>query len=877
MADTVNINLNVNADNSMKSLRQMKMEMKELQIQMTNTTDPTRFKQLEAEFAILRNDMKDTSAAMKYMDPGEILGGWVKMTQGVVGSFAAITGAMSLFGNESEEIQAIEKKSMAIIQVMMGLEQARQLLIDGGGKAERKTLISSTAAWLAKTLGIKSTTKATAENTVATKTNAVMTGAQTAATGGATIATRLLGVAMKALPIFAIIGAVVGLVAAFKSLFKGTEQSTAAMEAYKISSENVNNSLRESAELTADYIASAEDANIRLKIIRGEMTQGEADKLKNKQEYDKKYTESIEKASGDYARIEQKRRDADLKAAEAYDNIMAQGRDKFLEADAEANRIRNKAKREYDKEIEQNEKEHQTRITNAKKEFEDNNAIVDEQNRKDQINKWQQFWNSYLSAYRKWQDKVKDIQIGLIADEKERDLAKAEEDKKRMIRELEESEIFKNKLTNPEEEAKRLKLVKDAQIAIEQEYNKNVFAIYEKYDKEEEDKLKESVDYKKNIIEQNKKENDKYYDSLLAAGNLDEEQTKEILDKKRQSNYDYYNDLLKLAEDEAKKDGVVTAEELANIDKLIKKRDEYTKVIKAGDEVIVKSAKTTGEKVKEFFDKNQEQINLYADELAKLGYNLSSIFSNLTEMMMINIDIIDKAYNDRYESASTTLDKELEKAKKVWGEESNQYKSLVAEKTRIDDDKKRHDDKMEADRKAAQNKYAKAQISIQMATATSELAKGLVATWTGSIMELGPVAGPILATALSGVLLGVYGAQMALMSKQMSAVGKMKLGGLITGPSHENGGVMRELEGGEAVINARSMSMPGVRGIASRLNELGGGVAFDNSDSSLLTVDSDSIANTVIKSVKGIPIYVSLNDINDANKKVQVIQNKTSF
>jgi len=57
--------------------------------------------------------------------------------------------------------------------------------------------------------------------------------------------------------------------------------------------------------------------------------------------------------------------------------------------------------------------------------------------------------------------------------------------------------------------------------------------------------------------------------------------------------------------------------------------------------------------------------------------------------------------------------------------------------------------------------------------------------------------------------------------------------GIIVGPSHELGGVKRELEGGEAVINKISMMMKDKftcegtpREIASAVNELGGGVGF---------------------------------------------------
>jgi hypothetical protein len=60
-----------------------------------------------------------------------------------------------------------------------------------------------------------------------------------------------------------------------------------------------------------------------------------------------------------------------------------------------------------------------------------------------------------------------------------------------------------------------------------------------------------------------------------------------------------------------------------------------------------------------------------------------------------------------------------------------------------------------------------------------------------------------------------------------------KQGGIVQGPSHEQGGVrfniggvVNELEGGEGVINKQSMGIPWVKSLASQLNQIGGGVRF---------------------------------------------------
>ncbi|KKL87239.1 hypothetical protein LCGC14_1936710, partial [marine sediment metagenome] len=58
---------------------------------------------------------------------------------------------------------------------------------------------------------------------------------------------------------------------------------------------------------------------------------------------------------------------------------------------------------------------------------------------------------------------------------------------------------------------------------------------------------------------------------------------------------------------------------------------------------------------------------------------------------------------------------------------------------------------------------------------------------------------------------------------------RFAVGGFIEGPSHALGGVNINAEGGEGMINARSMAMPGVRAAASALNQRGGyGIKFQD-------------------------------------------------
>jgi hypothetical protein len=87
---------------------------------------------------------------------------------------------------------------------------------------------------------------------------------------------------------------------------------------------------------------------------------------------------------------------------------------------------------------------------------------------------------------------------------------------------------------------------------------------------------------------------------------------------------------------------------------------------------------------------------------------------------------------------------------------------------------------------------------------------------------------------LAGVAAALGAVQIAAIASQKCAQGGVlaEEGGIIQGPSHENGGVPFtiggrpgfEAEGGEAIINKRSTSM--FKPLLSRINAAGGGVTF---------------------------------------------------
>lgn len=137
-----------------------------------------------------------------------------------------------------------------------------------------------------------------------------------------------------------------------------------------------------------------------------------------------------------------------------------------------------------------------------------------------------------------------------------------------------------------------------------------------------------------------------------------------------------------------------------------------------------------------------------------------------------------------------------------------------------------------------------------------------------------------IATTLATVMANIAKAKQ-LVAKEKEP--KYADGGEITGPSHANGGVHIEAEGGEAIINKRSMSNPLLRSIASAINVAGGGVPFSNvpilpSSTGTIGIDQDALKQAFTEALKDMPSpVVSVVEISQVQNRVKTIENNASL
>jgi len=251
----INIRLNVLGEQGLKSIKDYREEIKLLDKSMQSAAasgDNVQFDKLAARMGEIKEDMGDLRQEMKYLDPGNLILGFTKLAQGMVGSFGAVTGILDLVGVKNEELQEIQKKSMVIIQVLTSLESARSLI-------EGKGLIQGLAGQ-AKRLVMMGAVKAGMISEIAV-------------TEGATIAQLKLNAAVLANPYVLAAAAIIALVAALAYFVTSENAAEEAARNATIAQDNYNASIKETIAIGADAREGLEQSIDKYNLLTGAITE----------------------------------------------------------------------------------------------------------------------------------------------------------------------------------------------------------------------------------------------------------------------------------------------------------------------------------------------------------------------------------------------------------------------------------------------------------------------------------------------------------------------------------------------------------------------------------------------------------------------------
>lgn len=250
-----------------------------------------------------------------------------------------------------------------------------------------------------------------------------------------------------------------------------------------------------------------------------------------------------------------------------------------------------------------------------------------------------------------------------------------------------------------------------------------------------------------------------------------------------------------------------------------------------------------------------DQFSQYSSKVQELLSSFNSILSGLDERRTQEIE---QKYSDQETALANSLEQGL-----ITQEEYN------ARQVKADKEKEKELAKIER-QKAIRDRVA-------------SLFKIAIDTATGIMQSVAssPLTGGLPWSAIVGAIGAAQVAAVLAQPLPQAAKGRY-----VQGPSHANGGVQLEVEGGEAVINKRSTSM--FLPLLSALNQLGGGVPFTrpgadggytirSTTSSSAGLTSKEMKATIKEAFADVKVVATIEDIRREDAKYVDIEAAGTF
>lgn len=287
-------------------IRELREEMALYREQYGDQT--AKYREMAAELGRLQDIQGDIQTQGKILSNDEAqFQGIISGLNGVVGGFTAAQGAVALFAGENENLQKIMLKVQSLMSTTMGLQQVSQALnkdsafrlatINGlkewwnkltaigrgeqvaetvAKTADTTATIAQTSATTTNTAAVQANTAEKTGNATATSGAAAAQGVQTASAVAGTAANiglagafRMVGAAIKSIPVFGWILAGISALIALVSHFvgKANEAKKAAEEWYQSIAENAYKPIATIEELSVKWNALGDDLEAKKQFI----------------------------------------------------------------------------------------------------------------------------------------------------------------------------------------------------------------------------------------------------------------------------------------------------------------------------------------------------------------------------------------------------------------------------------------------------------------------------------------------------------------------------------------------------------------------------------------------------------------------------------
>lgn len=816
--DNINIKINVDATKSEQSttnykakIRELKEEMVQLQVETNGLADATeeqraRYDELQKQAGQLQDALSDVGARIRASaDDYQNFNAVMEGAKGITAFAQGVAGVTSLLGINNDAVTKSIQVMMSLQSIMTSLNTVQQVFNkDSKVRIALQKLVNS---------GIV---------------------AEGVATQGATVAQKAFNIALKACPIFILVGVITSVIAAYSKLKDSQAQAAQAAQERHEEEMRQLEELRDKNKQLANEIANRDIYALDLKSLI---------ELRNST------TDNFTKMAAQYAIFEKATGRTAKNITEAY-NVTEKVQQQFADS----------VQRVFNERI----PKAMSRTGDAMQNYKDLTELLAQQ----QENLTQATRPGDIEF---WKNAIEKTSVKL-------------QTYKQIIADAEKEVIKLNKAHTTTAAATVTTVAND----------------YSELEKINSNYLKQKEDAEARTNKYIEAEQEKTLNGKKKNLKAEYESIVESVDVAKSQYADYYNSL-------SEEEKAHLGERLLSIEEFNKSQDELQKkalqnykdeVAKINEEIRNEAIKSERERID-----NQNEID---SEILQARLN------NLKEGSEEYFELQQEIEEERWEQQKEDLRRRLEDKQLTQAEfdelETEYFRQHQQNLTAIQDEEDRKRIELTENRistvgsilsnmsnfvstlmeteleeaegnerkqKEIKKKYATAQAMMKIGQIGIDTALGIMGVWS-QVMELGPIAGPILGAILSATIGALGIANTAKAVQEKNKIMKAKRGAYIVGPSHAEGGVPYELEGGEAVLNKRAMSIPAYRNMASAMNVATGGVAFPGTNPNAgmtAMVDRNTLKSIVQETVAGIaaiPVVVSEESITNAQRNVGV-------
>lgn len=401
----IEIDLSVNDEDSVAKVEgkvvSLKSQLKQMKAELASgKLDNEAFNKLAAEAGALEDRIGDVNQRVKNLaSDSQKLDGFISITQGIVGGFAAVQGITALVGDENEDLQKTMVKLQAAMSALSGIQ------------AVANTLNKDSAA-------------ITALTTAKTYAQAAATSVMAFAMGGATVAAKALRIALLATGIGAIIVALTTLIPMIYDWVSGTGDQEEAQK-------KLNDEIDRGNDLLDSYTKDIQ-ASTKMQIIEAKKLNASNDTIRQleKQGRDREYErlqKDVDKKIELYANSASAGKEASDKALKDRDdainkmydmNRANEIADAQAELDSQNERLEQNKKYEdeqkklRDKALEDIKAKNEENNALLKKYFEEQKAIIDEAHKVIEQQNFTDREKEYAALDEEFANKLKKIDVG---------------------------------------------------------------------------------------------------------------------------------------------------------------------------------------------------------------------------------------------------------------------------------------------------------------------------------------------------------------------------------------------------------------------------------------------------------------------------------